>query len=153
MIYTLGLWEPWASAIREGHKRIETRSWSTNHRGWMVIIAVQTQNAITRQAEKDFEHLELTLHRGRAVALVKISEVRGLTTWEDRLWVRRLLRDNPKEHSLGDYSGGRFAWIFNKVIPLKPFAAKAGQRLRRADDRMKEELLKQLRYRKRSRRW
>ena len=29
----ISLWQPWASAVSVGSKRIETRHWSTNHRG------------------------------------------------------------------------------------------------------------------------
>src|SRR6267154_1758716 len=35
----LTLWQPWASMIAFGEKRIETRCWSTKHRGLLAIHA------------------------------------------------------------------------------------------------------------------
>lgn len=37
----LSLWQPWASAIAVGSKRIETRHWSTNYRGPLLIHAAK----------------------------------------------------------------------------------------------------------------
>ena len=35
----LTLWQPWASLVALGHKRIETRCWSTKYRGDLAIHA------------------------------------------------------------------------------------------------------------------
>lgn len=35
----LTLWQPWASLIAAGHKRIETRAWATRYRGPLAIHA------------------------------------------------------------------------------------------------------------------
>lgn len=37
----LSLWEPWASLMAIGAKKIETRSWSTDYRGWLAIHAAK----------------------------------------------------------------------------------------------------------------
>lgn len=37
----ISLWQPWASAISLGAKRIETRSWSTSYRGPIAIHAAK----------------------------------------------------------------------------------------------------------------
>lgn len=37
----ISLWQPWASAMAVGSKRIETRHWSTNVRGTVAIHAAQ----------------------------------------------------------------------------------------------------------------
>lgn len=37
----LSLTQPWASLIAIGAKRVETRSWSTNHRGPVAIHAAK----------------------------------------------------------------------------------------------------------------
>lgn len=42
----LSIWEPWASLIACGTKRIETRSWSTEYRGPLLICAAQARNDI-----------------------------------------------------------------------------------------------------------
>lgn len=35
------LWQPWATAMAMGVKRIETRSWFTRHRGDLLICAAK----------------------------------------------------------------------------------------------------------------
>lgn len=37
----ISLWQPWASAIAVGAKRVETRSWATNYRGPLAIHAAK----------------------------------------------------------------------------------------------------------------
>lgn len=43
----ISLWQPWASAIAVGAKRIETRSWPTKHRGPILIHAAKHRDADT----------------------------------------------------------------------------------------------------------
>lgn len=35
----LTLWQPWASLVALGEKKIETRTWSTTYRGTLAIHA------------------------------------------------------------------------------------------------------------------
>jgi len=37
ILKALSLWQPWASLMALGVKRIETRSWQTQHRGPLII--------------------------------------------------------------------------------------------------------------------
>jgi len=37
----ISLWEPWATAIAIGAKKIETRSWATSYRGPLAIHAAK----------------------------------------------------------------------------------------------------------------
>ncbi|RPF31537.1 ASCH domain-containing protein [Streptomyces sp. TLI_185] len=38
-VCALTLWQPWASCIAYGTKRIENRRWATDYRGWLLIHA------------------------------------------------------------------------------------------------------------------
>lgn len=40
----LTIWQPWATAIAIGAKRIETRSWETHYRGPIAIHAAARRN-------------------------------------------------------------------------------------------------------------
>lgn len=40
-IKALSLWQPWASLIAIGAKKIETRGWSTKYRGPLVICSAK----------------------------------------------------------------------------------------------------------------
>ena len=118
------LWEPWATFIAAGHKRFETRSWSTQFRGNIAIHASKRwqrdQKAILAQLVG--KHPELEEYKAyifplgcvvAACRLVKIHRV------ED---VRHEL--SALELALGDYSDGRFAWELEIVrLPPKPIPA------------------------------
>ena len=45
----LSLWQPWASAIALGHKRIEPRHWTTSYRGLIAIHAAKRWTADERE--------------------------------------------------------------------------------------------------------
>jgi hypothetical protein len=49
----LSLWQPWATLVSIGAKRIETRSWPTKYRGPLAIHA-----GLTRRRELDLLCLE-----------------------------------------------------------------------------------------------
>ncbi|WP_394430419.1 ASCH domain-containing protein [Streptomyces sp. SGAir0957] len=38
-VRALTLWQPWASCIAYGTKRIENRPWETGYRGWLLLHA------------------------------------------------------------------------------------------------------------------
>ncbi len=48
----LTLWQPWASAVAVGAKRIETRAWSTEYRGPLAIHAAKTKRGVMELAER-----------------------------------------------------------------------------------------------------
>jgi hypothetical protein len=65
------------------------------------------------------------LPRGKVVAVAKLSDVHRTDD------VGPVLQNiNPADYLLGDYSPGRFAWYFSRVIPLpNPIPATGAQGL------------------------
>lgn len=120
----LSLWQPWATAIAWGAKRIETRSWATNYTGPIAIHAARTWNeecaqAYGRLAEReDFFRLLprgvdgeiLPLPFGAIVATADLECCRRVEEIRDGL--------GPLELGLGNYSDGRFGWILAGVKAL-----------------------------------
>lgn len=49
-VRALTLWQPWASAIAYGTKRIENRRWSTDYRGWILLHAGATIDPAAKYA-------------------------------------------------------------------------------------------------------
>ncbi|MFJ8779756.1 ASCH domain-containing protein [Streptomyces sp. NPDC102476] len=49
-VRALTLWQPWASAIAYGTKRIENRRWATDYRGWLLIHAGVTIDPAAKYA-------------------------------------------------------------------------------------------------------
>ncbi|ETI62979.1 hypothetical protein C100_14945 [Sphingobium sp. C100] len=95
----LSLWQPWASAIALGHKRIETRHWSTGYRGLIAIHAAKRWTA----DERDFASVEHTLGRlpaklplGAVVATAMLVSIRRSEDLVDTI--------GPIERLYGNYA-------------------------------------------------
>lgn len=109
------LWQPWASLIVVGAKRIETRNWATRYRGEIAIHAAQKWNrelmAIAAECRCWTGDPGL-LPLGAVVATARLTDC--LPTESPEL--AHILTE--QEVRLGDYSAGRFAWVLEDVQPL-----------------------------------
>ena len=56
-VRVLSIQQPWAWAIVEGHKRVENRTWTTKHRGEVLIHA-----GVNVRGPEDFESLRREHH-------------------------------------------------------------------------------------------
>lgn len=136
------LWEPWATAIALGLKKIETRHWFTGYRGPLAIHAAKTREhadglfedscnddgllvrsafldaGITSLEQLSFGCIVATTH------LVACERVEG---------IRAAL--SPIERALGGYDDGRFAWRLENITRLAtPVPARGGQGFWNWDD-------------------
>jgi len=115
----LTLYQPWASLIALGDKKIETRSWQTSYRGPLAIHAAKKLvipedpvfDIFLHKRGLSFRHLPL----GAVVAICRLSEIRRIT-YDD-------IPDYP-ESEFGDYTPDRYAWILTDISPL-PWPAPA----------------------------
>jgi activating signal cointegrator 1 len=110
----ISLWQPWASAVALGVKRVETRHWSTNYTGSLVIHAAKRWT----RAEREFAEIEHTL--GRLPPRLPLGALVATCT----LMGCRLTQDvsyqlGSIERMYGNYEFGRFAWF---LTDIKPFA-------------------------------
>ena len=113
--------EPFATFIKDGYKKIETKSWKTNYRGELFIHASGKNIAkefltnvyvviLTNELNMNYGNI---ICRGNLVDCVYMDE--------DFL---KLMKKNKKEFNLGLYELGRYAWIFEDVKPIYPIPAK-----------------------------
>jgi hypothetical protein len=118
----LSLWQPWASAIADGEKRIETRHWSTYYRGPLLIHAAK-QGPKSQVADWiDDLMLDLDVDLIPFGALVAVSKLARCCRAED-------LDVSEREDQLGDFSEGRFGWMLTDVRAFKepiPFKGMQG---------------------------
>lgn len=140
-VKTISLWQPWASLVALGEKRIETRSWSTSHRGQIAIHAAKTwSNELHGMCcRHPFDSVlgyasvcgvPSYVRHGRVNPL-PFGAVLAVATLADCVPVERV-RDglSLNERAFGDYTTGRFAWLFEDVRPLsRPFPLKGHQGL------------------------
>lgn len=128
------LHEPWASLVAHGLKRVETRSWSTSHRGPLAIHAAVKWDRGQREAwalwAREYPQLgpaELA-PRGAVVARARLVEVRLMTA--DLIEEQTAL-----ELSAGDWQPGRFAWVLEDVERLAVPVPVDGLQRERGDER------------------
>lgn len=107
----LTLTQPWASLIAKKYKRIETRSWSTSHRGDLAIHA-------SRQAAPTdlfVRYLPFPLPLSAIICLVKLLDCVLMTDDLIREW-RQVYGEHEIE--MGNFLPGRYAWILGDVLEL-----------------------------------
>lgn len=89
----LSIKQPWANMIASGEKTIETRKWSTDYRGPILIVSSRTP------------HIEPA---GYALAVAKLIDCRPM------------VRDDEEEACCELYPGA-FAWVLTSVRRIEPF--------------------------------
>lgn len=118
----LTIQQPWASLIVAGAKCHETRSWSTKHRGPLLIHAgarfPEPARLLCRR-EPFLSALD-----GRTAAELPLGVIIGVVELVACLRVEDLNDLNPREECFGDYRPGRWAWLLRNPSPLPHIAAR-----------------------------
>jgi len=147
----ISLWQPWASLMASGAKKIETRSWSTKYRGKLVICSAKKIIPEGIKGSLAGQCLRIALHRlegkqfdeGLARQAVAGHPMIKIDSWPYgyALAIGNLVDCIPTEEAIkrqldpyelvfGDYTPGRFAWIFEDMEPIeRPFPVIGRQRL------------------------
>ncbi len=143
----ISLHQPFASAIAEGAKMVETRSWQTKHRGMLAIHAaakISTEldsygscwnwcGALNRLMGTGL--LSKQLPFGGIIAVVTVIGVRRTDDFRlgevDSLRWRNDLGSlyTWTERQMGDFSLGRYGWILADLVKLReplPFKGRQG---------------------------
>ena len=118
----LSLTEPYATLIKLGKKKIETRSFKTNYRGELYIHASSTK--IPKEWKNNKELMELVdgndLNFGYIILKCKLVDC----VYMDEEFLDKIKKDKL-EFICGDYRLGRYAWILEDIEVLdKPLFAK-----------------------------
>ena len=125
----LSLWQPWASLIALGAKQYETRSWSTNYRGELVIHAAKrfaraeqalcaTRPFIDWLVDGDIMSVK-DMPLGVCLCVVELVDVVHTEVIAPSL--------SQQELAFGDYTPGRYAWklevvrVFDEPIPARGY--------------------------------
>ena len=132
----LTLWQPWASLVAIGAKRIETRTWSTPFRGRLAIHAPLSWSPTVVRWLRDClnDPAVLLIHRllggaegvthlplGVVIATVDLVDCRPAHA------IRTFL--SSQEALLGDYCDGRFGLILDNLVTFRePVPARGAQR-------------------------
>jgi hypothetical protein len=137
----LTLHQPWATLVALGKKQIETRSWSTPHRGILAIHAAKnTPREAALQAARnpainaalDDGGIGPLIHvpAGVIVAIALLAAVHPIVDANKILIDGAVYIVKQPELSFGDYTPGRHAWLLPQVVALpNPIPARGRQRL------------------------
>jgi hypothetical protein len=119
-VKALSLLQPWATLIVIGAKKVETRTWRTEHRGLIAIHASQKFTTELRELclTEPFRSALLAagiddadaLPRGAIIGTTEIVSVIPTTSIAHGL--------APREHAFGDYRPGRFGWQLQNAAQL-----------------------------------
>ncbi|MDT8901152.1 ASCH domain-containing protein [Anaeroselena agilis] len=121
----LTLWEPWASLIALGAKRIETRSWPTNYRGPIAIHAAKSRKFWGLVAQEPFTSAATQptiFHPGCVIAIADLVACIEMTP-------QNIAMVDEPERSFGHYEPGRFMWLLANVRRIDPVPATGRQRI------------------------
>lgn len=138
----LSLWQPWASAIAIGSKRIETRCWATSYRGPLLIHAAKRCRVgeLRELEQQNFwrgamfplvalnDHFRDRLPFGAIVAIADLVDCRPTSEFGylELEMPRHPDGINPMqaldwcEANMGDFSSGRFGWVLDNVRRIEP---------------------------------
>ena len=148
----LSLWQPWATLMAIGAKRIETRSWNMRYRGPLAICATKTWNrgvldrlddAVTepdRDQPSDWKRIlqELSSAGYKDISQLPLGSILCVVDVVDciptPIIVPRYYNGPPlitaKEKAFGDYSQGRYGIVTKNVRRLpKPIPVTGKQGL------------------------
>lgn len=136
------LYQPWASLIALGEKKIETRSWHTNYRGPLAIHASANipkwakELCWTEPFRSTLLKHEYKMHLGELPTGMIITTCNLIDCFEIKEIHGRIWAVNPNGTSIninvysnefyfGDYTPRRYAWILDDIKPIdKPIPAK-----------------------------
>lgn len=112
----LSLTEPFATLIKDGVKRVETRSWNTSYRGEFYIHASSTK--IPKEWKDNSELMSLvksnSFSYGNIICKCKLVDCVYMTNE----YVEEMKNKNPQEYISGIYEEGRYAWILDSIEVL-----------------------------------
>ena len=97
--------EPYASLISNGVKKIETRSWKTNYRGYLYIHAGKTTQKVSDDVLSLLKGSKT--NNGKILCRCKLKDCVYMT----EEFIANLKNANPIEYKCGKYEVGRYAWI------------------------------------------
>lgn len=131
-IPALTLWQPWASLIVEGVKRIETRSWATSHRGPIAIHAAKRDINIDEFVRLRNLLPDEIIWTAKGSCEFPLGAVLAIANLIDcvEMTPEFIAQQSEQELKCGDWQPGRFAWILEIIRPVvPPVQVSGGQKL------------------------
>lgn len=115
----ISLWQPWASLMAMGLKKVETRHWPTRYRGPLLIHAAKKFVPPDSGLIQDLVKIPLgDLPRGCLLCKVELIGCHQVNA-DNRPW--------EPECSFGNYEIGRYMWITDNLETFDPIPFRGSQ--------------------------
>lgn len=134
MMKAISLWQPWATLIALGEKRIETRGRKINHQGPLAIHAARRwapDQSTLLQAEPFRSRLAYhgitagnvvndLMPRGAIVAVVDLDAVWTVESLvsDEGQWFEHGVERGVNEFEFGNYARGRYGYVLRHIKRL-----------------------------------
>lgn len=118
----ISLWQPWASLMALNAKMIETRHWTTNHRGLVAIHAAKKWDVDLRYLARSSMFWEplsqayLNIDELPLGAIIAVGNLHRCLSMDD--YPEAVPARNSPEFAFGLYESGRFMWVFDHIWKL-----------------------------------
>lgn len=112
----LSIREPYASLIKEGIKKIETRSFRTKYRGELLIHASKGKS---EASDEVLSLLEGEMNPGCILCKCKLVDC----VYMDEEYIENI-KKNHSEYICGRYEVGRYGWVLEDIEVIEPIPAK-----------------------------
>jgi len=116
----LTFYQPHASLVALGGKKIETRSWYTSYRGPLAIHAAKISPQKYLDLIFEWPFYEILFPNGYHPFFIPVGCIIAKGELVDCVKITTENIPDEPERSFGDYTPGRFAWRLEKVIPQDP---------------------------------
>jgi hypothetical protein len=112
-VKVISLWQPWASLMADGKKRIETRHWPAPK--WLIgeRLAIHATMKVDKDSCYEFGYSPLTIPRGCVVSIHRLIKCEQFTEQS-----RERIGDD-----YGDFEAGRYGWFMDLLQKLDPIKA------------------------------
>ena len=139
----VSLTQPWASAVAEGHKRYETRTWAITavRLGTIALHATARPDKEFCDSVRPMFGDDYTFPTSAIIGLIHVTECHKTNS----LKMPMTLEERVKEYGLGDFSEGRYAWEISRVLRFDdPIRTGGALSLWRVPDDVEEQLVHRL---------
>jgi hypothetical protein len=121
----ISLWQPWAILWLLDDKKFETRSWSTNHLGSLLVHASKKNDGEVKKALSDPFFIERLSAYGLLVSDLSFGAILGKVDLTGCYRMSTMPAPSERERRLGIWSPERYAWdkqharLYQKPIPYR----------------------------------
>ena len=147
MIYTadqeikaISIKQPFAALMLHG--KIETRSWNTKYRGWVLLCSTQQSYRLDILEEICYNRQLMSM-----IDLLGKNFMDGLHIWQvskafaiGRLVDSRLMTVEDEDKCFVKFQEGTYCHIYEDVIPIKPMNWKGEQKWSLVPDSLKQSI-------------